>query len=63
MEKLSDQEIGMQKMLARIKRAQALGIDPDKLNFSRQKSSLFEVIRTKEQAEDLMKQLKALENK
>jgi hypothetical protein len=53
----------MQKMLARIKRAQALGIDPDKLNFSRQKSSLFEVIRTKEQAEDLMKQLKALENK
>jgi len=63
MERLSDQEIGWQKMLARIERAKSLGIDPDRLNFVRQKSSLSQFIKTKAQADDLMKQIENLKGK
>ena len=63
MERLSDHEIGEQKMLARIERAKSLGIDPDKLNFVREKSSLERFIKTKKQADHFMRQLEALMNK
>lgn len=63
MEQLNDQDIGYQKMLARIERAKSLGIDPDKLSFVREKSSLSRFIKTKEQADDLMRQIEALKNK
>lgn len=63
MEKLSDQDIGYQKMLARIERAKSLGIDPDRLNFVREKSSLSQFIKTKEQADHLMRQLGVLKDR
>jgi coenzyme F420-reducing hydrogenase delta subunit len=63
MERLSDQEIGKQRMLARIERAKSLGIDPDRLNFVREKSSLSQFIKTKAQADHLMKQIEDLKSK